>query len=164
MQRESREQMQHSMEIGSEITRTTIDAVMRIGHQAIDAYRQVATLQADATDRWIEQSVRITKVFYGDGGDHARDQSRDALQSWNHVWERGLKRSFEATRSLTENLLKAQSEIIEAAVQVLAARDRAVSENLDQLQRTTESATSQTAMAGSRSAQQPPQSSPKKAA
>ena len=166
MQREmqrDREHMQHSMEIGAEMTRTTIDAVMRIGHQAIDAYRQVATLQADATDRWIEQSVRVTKVFYGEGGDGARDASRDAFTSWNHVWERGLRRSFEATRTLAESMLKAQSEMIEATVQVLAARDRAMSENLDQLQRTTETAASQTAMAGSRTAQ-PPSSQPKKAA
>jgi hypothetical protein len=155
--------MQHSMEIGSEITRTTIDAVMRIGQQAIDAYRQVATLQADATDQWIEQSVRMTKVFYGDGGgDRAREASREAMTSWNHVWERGFRRSFEATRSLAEHMLKAQSEMIEATVQILAARDRAMSENLDQLQRTTETA-SQTAMAGSRAAQ-PPSSQPKRAA
>lgn len=162
MQREmqrDREQMQHSMEIGSEMTRTSIDAAMRIGHQAIDAYRQVATLQADATDRWIEQSVRVTKVFYGEGGDGARDASRDAFNSWNHVWERGLRRSFEATRTLAESMLKVQSEMIEATVQVLAARDRAMTENLDQLQRTTENAASQTAMAGSRAAQPHSQSS-----
>ena len=156
MQRD-REQMHHSMEIGNEMTRTTMEAVTRIGHQAIDAYRQVATLQADATDRWIEQSVRMTRAFYGEGGDSAREASRDALNSWNHVWERGLRRSFEASRSVAENLLKAQSEMIEATVQVLAARDRAMSENFDQLQRTTETAASQTAMAGSRTAQ--PQSS-----
>ena len=152
MQRD-REHVQHSMEIGAEMTRTTIDAATRIGHQAIDAYRQVVTLQADATDRWIEQGVRVTKVFYGEGGDSARDASRDAFTSWNNVWERGLRRSFEATRALTESMLKAQSEMIEATVQVLAARDRAMSENLDQLQRTAETAASQTAMAGSRAAQ-----------
>jgi hypothetical protein len=163
MQRD-REHMQHSMEIGAEISRTTIDAVMRIGHQAMDAYRQVATLQADATDRWLEQSVRITRVFYGDGGEQTRDASRDALASWNHVWERGLRRSFEATRTLAESMLKAQSEMIQATVQVLEARDRAMSENLDQLQRTAETATSQTAMAGSRAAQQASSSQPKKAA
>jgi len=162
MQRD-REHLQHSMEIGSEITRTTLDAAMRIGQQAIEAYRQVATLQADATDRWIEQSVRMTKVFYAEGGDSSRDASRDAFTSWNHVWERGLKRSFEATRTLAESMLKAQSEAIEATVQVLAARDRAITENLDQLQRTTETA-SQTAMAGSRAAQPPSSSQSKKAA
>lgn len=162
MQREmqrDREQVQHSMEIGAEMTRTTMDAVTRIGHQAIDAYRQVAALQADATDRWIEQSVRISRLFYGDGG----DQARDALASWNHVWERGLRRSFEATRALAESMLKAQSEMIEATMQALAARDRAMTENLEQLQRTAETATSQTALAGSRAAQQA-SSQPKKAA
>lgn len=159
-------EMQHSMEIGSEVTRTTIDAVMRIGHQAIDAYRQVATLHADATERWIEQSMRMMKGFYGDGGDGSREASRDAMATWGRAWERGVQRSFDATRSLAESMLKAQSEMLEAAVQVLAARDRTLTENLDQLQRTTETAASQTAMAGSRTAQpQPSQSSqPKKAA
>ena len=103
-------------------------------------------------------------VFYAEGGESSRDASRDAFTSWNHVWERGLKRSFEATRTVAESMLKAQSEMIEATVQALAARDRAFNENLEQLQRTTETAASQTAMAGSRAAQPPSSSQPKKAA
>jgi len=158
MQRE-RAEMQHSMEIGSEMTRTTIDAAMRIGHQAIDAYRQVATLQADATDHWIEQSVRVTRMFYGDGG----DGSREAVAGWSRVWERGLRRSFDATRSLAESMLKAQSEMIEATAQVLAARDRQMSENFDHMARATENAAS-SAMAQSRTAQPQPSSQSRKAA
>ncbi len=167
MQREmQREHMQHSMEIGTEMTRTTLDAAMRIGQQAIDAYRQVATLQADATHQWIEQSARVTKMFYGDGTNGAREGSREAMVTWSQVWERGLRRSFEATRTLAENLLKVQSEMIEATMQVMLARDRAMSESFDQMQRSTESALTQTAMAGSRTAQQQTSQSsqPKKAA
>ena len=110
-----RTEMQNSMEFGAEVTRASLNAAIRIGHQTIEAYRQCATLQADSTDQMLEESIKITKALLGEG------DAREAIALWGKACERNLKRSFEASRGISETALKAQSEMIEAAGQLLSA-------------------------------------------
>ena len=110
-----RTEISNSMEFGAEVTRAGLDAAIRIGHQTIEAYRQCAVLQADSTDQMLEESIKITKALLGEG------DAREAITLWGKACERTLKRSFEATRGISESALKAQSEMIEAAGQVLSA-------------------------------------------
>ena len=107
--------MDNSMELGAEVTRASLNAAIRIGHQTIEAYRQCAVLQADSTDHFLSESVRITKALLGEG------DAREAIALWGKACERNLKRSFEASREISESALKAQSEMIAAAGQLLAA-------------------------------------------
>ena len=108
-------EIQNSMELGAEVTRAGLNAAIRIGHQTIEAYRQCAVLQADSTDHFLNESVRITKALLGEG------DAREAIALWGKACERNLKRSFEASREISETALKAQSEMIEAAGQLLCA-------------------------------------------
>lgn len=110
-----RAEFQNSMEFGTEVTRASLDAAIRIGHQTIDAYRQCVVLQAESTGQIFEESVKITKALLGEG------DAREAIAQWGKAWERNLKRSFEASRGISETALKAQSEMIEAAGQLLSA-------------------------------------------
>jgi hypothetical protein len=57
----------------------------------------------------LDESVKITKALLGDG------DAREAIASWGKACERSLKRSFEATRGISETALKAHREMIEAA-------------------------------------------------
>jgi len=107
--------MQNSMEFGAEVTRAGLNAAIKIGHQTIEAYRQCAQLQADSTGQLLEEGVKITKALLGDG------DAREAIASWGKACERSLKRSFEASRGISETALKAQHEMIEAAGQMLSA-------------------------------------------
>ena len=107
--------IENSMELGAEVTRAGLNAAIRIGHQTIEAYRQCAVLQADSTDHFLNESVRITKALLGEG------DAREAIALWGKACERNLKRSFEASREISETALKAQSEMIEAAGQLLSA-------------------------------------------
>lgn len=121
MNREVQNSMQNSMEMGAEMTRASLNAASKIGHQTIEAYRQCAQLQADSTDQILEESIKITKAFFGEG------DAREAISLWGRAWERSLKRSLEASRGISESALKAQSEMIEAAGQFLSvATDNAV--------------------------------------
>jgi len=114
-------QVQHSMEFGAEVTRAGLNAAIRIGHTTIEAYRQCTQLQADSTDQLLEESIKITKAFFGEG------DAREAITLWGRAWERNLKRSIEASRGISENAIRAQSEMIEAAGQFLSvATDNAV--------------------------------------
>jgi len=110
-----RADIQNSMALGAEVTRASLNAAVRIGHQTIEAYRQCAVLQAESTDQLLNESVRITRALLGDG------DAREAIALWGKACERNLKRSFVASREISESALKAQSEMIEAAGQVLAA-------------------------------------------
>ena len=110
-----RAEIQNSMALGAEVSRASLNAAIRIGHQTIEAYRQCAVLQAESTDQLLNESVRITRALLGDG------DAREAIALWGKACERNLKRSFEASREISESALKAQSEMIEAAGQVLAA-------------------------------------------
>jgi phasin family protein len=110
-----RAEIQNSMKLSAEMTRASLEAAIRIGHQAIEAYRQCVVLQAESTDHFLEEGVRITKVLLGEG------DAREAVALWGKACERNLKRSFEASREISESALKAQSELIEAAGQVLSA-------------------------------------------
>lgn len=113
--------MQSSMEMSAEVTRAGLNAAIRIGHQTIEAYRQCTQLQADSTDQLLEESIRLTRAFFGEG------DAREAITLWGKAWERNLKRSLEASRGLSESAIRAQSEMIEAAGQFLsAATDNAV--------------------------------------
>ena len=107
--------IENSMALGAEVTRASLNAAVRIGHQTIEAYRQCAVLQAESTDQFLNESVRITRALLGDG------DAREAIALWGKACERNLKRSFEASREISASALKAQSEVIEAAGQVLAA-------------------------------------------
>ena len=114
-------QMQHSMDFGAEATRAGLNAAIKIGHTTIEAFRQCAQLQADSTDQLFEESIKVTKAFLGEG------DAREAITLWGKAWERNLKRSIEASRGISENAIRAQSEMIEAAGQFLvAATDNAV--------------------------------------
>ena len=108
-------EIHNSMELGAEVTRAGLNAAIRIGHQTIEAYRQCVALQAESTDQFLNESVRVTKALLGDG------DAREAIALWGKAWERNLKRSFEASREISESALKAQSEMVEAAGQLLAA-------------------------------------------
>ena len=108
-------EMQNSIELGAEVTRAGLSAAIRIGHKTIEAYRQCAQLQADSTDELLDESVKITKALLGEG------DPREAIALWGKACERNLKRSFEASRGISETALKAQSEMIEAAGQLLTA-------------------------------------------
>jgi phasin family protein len=110
-----RTEMQNSMEFSAEMTRASLNAAIKIGHQTIEAYRQCVVLQADSTDQMLEESVKITKALLGEG------DAREAITLWGKACERTLKRSFEASRGISETALKAQSEMIEAAGQLLTA-------------------------------------------
>ena len=110
-----RSEMQNSMELGAEVTRAGLNAAIKIGHQTIEAYRQCAQLQADSTGQLLDESVKITKALLGEG------DAREAIALWGKACERNLKRSFEASRGISESALKAQSEMIEAAGQLLTA-------------------------------------------
>lgn len=110
-----RAEIQNSMALGAEVSRASLNAAIRIGHQTIEAYRQCAVLQAESTDHFLNESVRITKALLGDG------DAREAIALWGKACERNLKRSFEASREISESMLKAQSEMIEAAGQLLSA-------------------------------------------
>jgi len=110
-----RTEMQNSMEFSAEVTRASLNAAIKIGHQTIEAYRQCVVLQADSTDQMLEESVKITKALLGEG------DAREAITLWGKACERTLKRSFEASRGISETALKAQSEMIEAAGQLLSA-------------------------------------------
>jgi phasin family protein len=110
-----RTEIQNSMELGAEVTRASLDAAIKIGHQTIEAYRQCVVLQVDSTDQMLEESVKITKALLGEG------DAREAITLWGKACERTLKRSFEASRGISETALKAQSEMIEAAGQLLSA-------------------------------------------
>ena len=110
-----RAEIQNSMALGAEVSRASLNAAIRIGHQTIEAYRQCAVLQAESTDHFLDESVRITKALLGEG------DAREAIALWGKACERNLKRSFEATRGISETALKAQSEMIEAAGHVLCA-------------------------------------------
>jgi len=110
-----RAEIQNSMALGAEVSRASLNAAIRIGHQTIEAYRQCAVLQAESTDHFLDESVRITKALLGEG------DAREAIALWGKAFERNLKRSFEASREISEGALKAQSEMIEAAGQVLSA-------------------------------------------
>ena len=110
-----RAEIQNSMEFGAEVTRASLDAAIKIGHQTIEAYRQCVVLQADSTDQMLQESVKITKALLGEG------DAREAIALWGKACERNLKRSFEATRGISETALKAQSEMIEVAGHVLCA-------------------------------------------
>lgn len=109
-----RTEMQNSMEFGAEVTRAGLNAAIKIGHQTIEAYRQCAQLQADSTDQILEESIKITNALLGEG------DAREAIALWGKACERNLKRSFEATRGISESALKAQHEMIEAAGQLLS--------------------------------------------
>ena len=109
-----RSEMHNSMELGAEMTRAGLNAAIRIGHQTIEAYRQCAQLQADSTGQMLDEGVRITKALLGDG------DAREAIALWGKACERGLKRSFEASRGISETALKAQHEMVEAAGQMLS--------------------------------------------
>ena len=109
-----RAEIQNSMELGAEVTRASLNAAIRIGHQTIEAYRQCVVLQADSTDHFLNESVRITRALLGEG------DAREAIALWGKACERNLKRSFEASREISESALKAQSEMIEAAGQLLS--------------------------------------------
>jgi len=127
--------MQNSMEFGAEMTRAGLDAAIRIGHQTAEAYRQCATLQAENAGQLLDESVRVTKMLLGDG------DAREAVALWGKACEQSLKRSFEASRGLSESALKAQSEMIEAAGNLLAERNRTLVETFEQVARAmTESA------------------------
>ena len=52
-----RAEIQNSMEFGAEVTRASLDAAIKIGHQTIEAYRQCAQLQADSTDQLLDESI-----------------------------------------------------------------------------------------------------------
>ena len=110
-----RTEISNSMELGAEVTRASLDAAIKIGHQTIEAYRQCVVLQLDSTDQMLEESVKITKALLGEG------DAREAITLWGKACERTLKRSFEASRGISETALKAQSEMIEAAGQLLSA-------------------------------------------
>jgi phasin family protein len=110
-----RAEIQNSMKLSAEMTRASLDAMIRIGHQTIEAYRQCVVLQAESTDHLLQEGVRITKVLLGEG------DAREAITLWGKACERSLKRSFEASREISESALKAQSEMIEAAGQLLSA-------------------------------------------
>lgn len=110
-----RAEIQNSMELGAEVTRASLNAAIRIGHQTIEAYRQCVVLQAESTDQLLNESVRLTKALLGEG------DAREAIALWGKACERNLKRSFEASREISEGALKAQSEMIEAAGQLLSA-------------------------------------------
>jgi phasin family protein len=110
-----RAEIQNSMALGAEVTRATLNAAIRIGHQTIEAYRHCVVLQADSTDHFLDESVRLTKALLGEG------DAREAIALWGKTCERNLKRSFEASREISETALKAQSEMIEAAGQLLSA-------------------------------------------
>ena len=110
-----RAEIQNSMEFSAEVTRASLDAAIKIGHQTVEAYRQCVVLQADSTNQMLEESVKITKALLGEG-----DPS-EAIALWGKACERTLKRSFEASRGISETALKAQSEMIEAAGQLLSA-------------------------------------------
>ena len=115
------EQMHHSMEFGAEVTRASLNAAIKIGHQTIEAFRQCTQFQADSTDQLLEESIKVTKAFLGEG------DAREAIATWGKAWERNLKRSLEASRGISESAIRAQSEMIEAAGQFLsAATDNAV--------------------------------------
>lgn len=109
-----RTEMQHSMEFGAEMTRAGLNAAIKIGHQTIEAYRQCAQLQADTTDQLLDESIKITNALLGEG------DAREAIALWGKACERNLKRSFEASRGISENALKTQHEMIEAAGQLLS--------------------------------------------
>jgi len=127
--------MRNSIEFGAEMTRAGLEAAIRIGRQTAEAYRQCATLQAENAGQLLDESVRVTKVLLGDG------EPREAIALWGKACEQSLKRTFEASRGLSESALKAQSEMIEAAGNLLAERNRTVVENLEQFARAmTESA------------------------
>ena len=108
-------EIHNSMELGAEVTRAGLNAAIRIGHQTIEAYRQCVVLQAESTDQLLNESARITKALLGEG------DAREAIALWGKACERNLKRSFEASREISESALKAQSEMIEAAGQLLSA-------------------------------------------
>jgi phasin family protein len=110
-----RSEIQNSMELSAEMTRAGLNAAIKIGHQTIEAYRQCAQLQADSTGQLLDESVKITKALLGEG------DAREAIALWGKACERSLKRSFEASRGISETALKAQSEMIEAAGELLAA-------------------------------------------
>jgi phasin family protein len=110
-----RPEIHNSMEFGAEMTRASLNAAIRIGHQTIEAYRHCVVLQAESTDHLLEESGRITKALLGEG------DAREAIALWGKACERNLKRSFEASREISESALKAQSEMIEAAGQLLSA-------------------------------------------
>jgi len=137
--------MRNSIELGTEMTRAGLDAAMRIGHQTAEAYRQCATLQAENAGQLLDESVRVTKVLLGEG------EPREAIALWGKACEQSLKRTFEASRGLSESALKAQSEMIEAAGNLLAERNRAVVENFEQFAR----AIVESAAAGSKAASAP---------
>ena len=97
-----RTEMHNSMEFGAEVTRAGLNAAIKIGHQTIEAYRQCAQLQADSTDQILEESIKITNALLGEG------DAREAIALWGKACERNLKRSFEATRGISESAPKAQ--------------------------------------------------------
>jgi len=110
-----RAEIQNSMALGAEVSRASLNAAIRIGHQTVEAYRQCAVLQAESTDHFLNESVRITRALLGDG------DAREAIALWGKACERNLKRSFEASRGISETALKAQSDMIEAAGELLSA-------------------------------------------
>ena len=114
-------QLHNSMELSTEVTRASLNAAIKIGHTTIEAFRQCAQLQADSTDQLLEESIKVTKAFLGEG------DAREAITLWGKAWERNLKRSIEASRGISESAIRAQSEMIEAAGQFLTvATDNAV--------------------------------------
>lgn len=57
----------------------------------------------------------------------------DAIVQWGKVCDKSLRRYFDATRSLQEAALKSQYAFLEAAGQLLAAGNKVVAENVEQL-------------------------------
>ena len=121
IQSAAQSQMHNSMEFSAEVTRAGLNAAIKIGHTTIEAFRQCTQLQADSTDQLLEESIKVTKAFLGEG------DAREAITLWGKAWERNLKRSIEASRGISESAIRAQSEMIEAAGQFLSvATDNAV--------------------------------------
>lgn len=57
----------------------------------------------------------------------------DAIAQWGKICDKSLHRYFDATRDLQEAALKSQFAFLEAAGQMLAAGNKVVAENIEQL-------------------------------
>lgn len=121
--------MQSATEMATETARAGLDTAMRLGAQTTELLRTCATLQTEGASQMLDESIRISKAVLGDA------DPRNVIAQWGKLCEQGLKRYFDATRSLQESTLRSQSQMVEAAGQMVAAGNKVMAENLEQLTR-----------------------------
>lgn len=121
--------MQSATEMATENARAGFDTAMKLGAQTTELFRTCVSLQTEGASQILDESIRISKAVLGDA------DPRNAISQWGKLCEQGLKCYFDATRGLQESALKSQSQMVEAAGQLLAAGNKVMAENLEQLTR-----------------------------